>query len=535
MDTPLAIEKQVAYIIPFRESVASRKEALQFALDWIYNILPNMEVLIIEQDDQARCSVQLPPNSKKVFIYNKGLFNRSWAFNAALRYTDKQILAFADADAFLKKEDYLACFNACLTFDVVTPNPHFAVNIHSICLEKLDFKISNKRWITFAAMLMMARRSAIEKIGGWDERYEGWGYEDNAISHLIFHRLTTNSFNHNIYHIDHQRTVLDGNMQPKFRYNQQLFKELSTLSDKSLERFCYKESKLIKGDPLKYSLKKTIAQRKKPKFVLAITMLNQLDQVKNLLNSWKQFKTDAAQWEVIIADEGSDDETIAFLEQLTIENTSITLIKNRFQGMAFLYNCLFKELNKKSFDLCFCAQSNVYFKKKGWDELYWKIIDRVGMGHLVFQEGFATANHQLKQFGFFSNLFKASELKDNLFTVTPTVLQEIGFMDVYQVGFSHLAFTDYFYRNCRGGFNNINTPFDAFGSKDYVGLKIKKGLFSSNPEILKIRDKITQHNKKRYKDIFKSNKTYLPWNELGLSIYQFFEIISEENPSLKLE
>lgn len=521
-----SIEKQVSYIIGYRESINSRKAAFQYVLNWIYSILPELEVLIIEQDERPRISVKLPPNCRKIFVYNAGLFNRSWAFNIALHHSNKEILAFADADTFLSKENYLECFNACLTFDAVTPNALVATNIHSIDLENFDFQTSDKRWILFGSMMLMMKRKALEKIGGWDERYEGWGWEDNAISHVILQLLTNKSFNHDIFHIDHHRSVFDGATQPKYLYSQQLFQEILTLSSKSLARFCNQESKLTKGDPLKYSINKRAIQKSKPKFVLAITLVNDLGLLEDLLCSWRKFKTDAAEWELIIADDDANEKVLTYLENLQIEKVSITIISNRHKGIPYLYNCIFRKLKNKPFDLCFCVKPDIYFKRKGWDNLYWKIVKRTGVGQLIFQEGYATPKDKTSNIGFFSNLQEAPELKDNFFTITPSVLEKIGYMDTNQLGFSHLAFLDYYYRSCKEGFNDKNTPFDALGSRDYIGVKIYKDAIYSSVDILKQLDKIGQFVQKR--NILQSNRNYLPWNELDLTIPEYYALLNEK-------
>lgn len=528
--TSIEVEKEVAYLICYRESTRDRREALQFVLNWIYNILPNLEILLIEQDEAPKLSVKLTPNCKKIFLYNRGLFNRSWAFNVGIKHTKKKIIAFADADVIMNKADYLKCFSACFTFDAVTPKANFVTNIADIDPVQLKYRVVNKRRMyTFASMLLIMSRKAINEIGLWNENFEGWGYEDNAISYIIHHRLSSKIFNCSIFHIDHERTILDGKQQPKFRYNMFLMNELDNLSGKALERYCELEKNKEKGDTEKYLSNPKQTIEKVTKFILAITTINNLSTLKSLLNSWNKFKSPKNQWEIIISDEGASEKLQLELEQIAIADTPVLVLKNENRGIVHAYNTLFRHIKNSAFSLCFFVKPEVLFKKQGWDMLYWDIVQRTGMGNLVFRE---QQDVHYRKVGFFAGLEVDVESNYLFFTMTTAILEEIGYMDNQNFSFSKLALKDFFYRCSIQGFNNFKRPLDAFGSKEYIDLLEQNSPNSQQHKTI-LAEKALALNWFDRKVFLYSNRIFLPWNELDLTLEEYLEDMKAIYPELK--
>ena len=159
------ILKDVSYIIGYRQASQDRKLGLQFVLNWLYKYLPEMEILLLEQDATRKIDVILPPNCKYHFTYNPGLYNRCWAFNVGVKLTDKKIVAFADSDLFLR-EDYITTFEACNRFQAVTPNNKTLYNVVKADAESLTYEVSEKRKLwTFAGGLMVMQGELFNSSG----------------------------------------------------------------------------------------------------------------------------------------------------------------------------------------------------------------------------------------------------------------------------------------------------------------------------------------------------------------------------------
>ena len=96
--------------------------------------------------------------------------------------------------------------------------------------------------------------------------------------------------------------------------------------------------------------------------ILAITTFNRLHFLKVLINSFKKNATDS-NWKIIIADDGSTDGTIEYIESLKIPDVSITLIKNKRNGVHYQFNTIIRKLEELDFDYCFKCDDDIEFLK----------------------------------------------------------------------------------------------------------------------------------------------------------------------------
>lgn len=506
----------VSYIIGFRETGEERKRALLFMLYWLRNHFPSMEILIVEQDSQPKLSLPQDLQVRQLFVRNGGLYNRCWAFNVAAKYTDKDIFIFSDSDVILEEQDFLACIDATDTFDAVTPNSEYAFNIAVDDLKSLRFSIHNRRVLdTFASMFLVMTRSGFFSLGGWDERFEGWGAEDNAFSHVIFNKLSSKTFHFRVFHIDHPRTLLDGNKQPMYKRNWKLSREIETLFGPALERYIEKLKLTYIGNPLKYSPENNVSQLSPSlSFVLAITTYNRLPYLKDCISSFMKTRTNLARWKIIVADDGSDDGTLAYLETL-YDILDLTILHNNRTDIAHQTNTILKCLSESEYDLCFKCDDDVKFIKPGWDIAYWEVIERTGYQHLIFHDENWDPESNNKVFirkGDLISRCHPHELQGAFFTITKEIIEKTGYFDEQcfrKRGYEHVDFS---LRCCRAGFNSIATPFDLASSNDYLKLQQRDRYIRSVPlqyESLANTSALL----KRKKEVISANRTYIPYNE----------------------
>jgi len=185
--------KDCSYILIYREQNADRRRNLKVALSVINSYFNDIEIIVVEQDESSKIDLSRYCHIKKVFIPNKGLFNRSWAFNVAVKNTDKQVFIFADIDFIIKKEAFLASLDA-INKGFITVRPYSqVVEMSKEDSEELakTLKLSclkgnySQVGFNFSSGILFMTREAYNIVGGWDECFEGWGAEDDVFTDKI--------------------------------------------------------------------------------------------------------------------------------------------------------------------------------------------------------------------------------------------------------------------------------------------------------------------------------------------------------------
>ena len=117
-------------------------------------------------------------------------FNRSQARNEAAAKAradiDPDVYLFVDADTFIREDALMlaatfahanrgAAF-AATTFLSMNPNTGETEDRRTVI--SLPYMPSGNIAIS---------REALDRVGGWDERFDGWGWEDGALAMLLYH------------------------------------------------------------------------------------------------------------------------------------------------------------------------------------------------------------------------------------------------------------------------------------------------------------------------------------------------------------
>lgn len=212
-------------------------------------------------------------------------------------------------------------------------------------------------------------------------------------------------------------------------------------------------------------------------FILAVTTYSRLPYLKRLIQSWYSTRSGSCNWQLIVADDGSGDGIIAYLEQLAEEEPNFTLIRNQRQGVHHQTNSIIKVLERLSFDMCFKCDDDVTFLEKGWDLAYYEAAKASGFGHLCFYDKEWAPEKNLEQpivKGSLACHCSPEDVQGAFFTLTPAIIQSVGYFDVENFGFKGLGHLDFTFRCCRLGFNDIDAPYDLLNSNDYLELSGKE-------------------------------------------------------------
>jgi predicted glycosyltransferase involved in capsule biosynthesis len=203
------------YIIGYRHNL-ERLQNLRRVLDWI-NGFARVEVLLVEQDTHSKIS-HLNLKAKHIFTKSDMPYNRSWAFNVALKHANSNIIVFGDSDLVMVPNQFIAGLQAIQTYEMVSPY-HSVVDLTAqesnlpleqvININRPGRGETDNQKINISGGIAMFRRDAIQKIAGWNEDFIGWGGEDDFQTMKVKNFLTWTELQARCFHLYHERGMPD--------------------------------------------------------------------------------------------------------------------------------------------------------------------------------------------------------------------------------------------------------------------------------------------------------------------------------------
>lgn len=259
-----------SYLLPFRDDGRGRLDSLLAVLGWVAP-LEHTEFLVIEQD-RAPCAgiSSLPDSVRHVFLFNPGPFNKSWAFNVGAKNARGEVLALADVDILVDASVIQACLNECRgKFEAINPYSELVDldlgrtetfrrtgDLVASQQERINRDYKGE-YLCFCGGLYVIRKSAYLRLGGQDERFLGWGGEDDVMSIKIglLEKTATNR-SALAYHLFHEPASARISSDVNYRQNMCLLEDYRQMSKAQLEALCRAQNQSM-GDPNKYARKKT--------------------------------------------------------------------------------------------------------------------------------------------------------------------------------------------------------------------------------------------------------------------------------------
>lgn len=130
-------------------------------------------------------------------------FNRSSTRNHLVERSEGDILLIADADTVFHRDQIEVAISKILS-GASWVIPYSEQRYYNVTAEEtaliwaspfestIPELTDSSQWdhkITSWAGLLLVTRESFDKVGGYDERFQGWGYEDNAFRAALDHRV----------------------------------------------------------------------------------------------------------------------------------------------------------------------------------------------------------------------------------------------------------------------------------------------------------------------------------------------------------
>ncbi len=257
-----------SFITTIRDDGASRRSNLAFLLQW-YRGIPGMELIVVEQDSRPRIASAISsPEVKHILVANPGPFNKGWGMNVGARSASGPVLIFCDADILLDTDRLQSSIRLC-SKRVSAVDPYdrlvdLSANQTKAILEQggtADFDnpaashFRNKRQerICFCGGAFLVRNGLFRLVGGFDERYIGWGGDDDAMS-LKLQRSTSDVARieaRSALHLWHPREESRTFGDPHYELNLSLLQETAHLPEANFQFMCELQRQVM-GNPNKY-------------------------------------------------------------------------------------------------------------------------------------------------------------------------------------------------------------------------------------------------------------------------------------------
>lgn len=237
-----------SFIIGYRHK-NDRLRNLRRVIDWV-NSFSGSQVILVEQDTHSKIS-NLNINCKHIFIKSEMPYNRSWAFNVGLKYTNSNIIVFGDSDIIIEPNNFINALNKIKEFDVVSPYDSvvdLTPQENNLPLRKIvnidrpGRGENDNQKINICGGIVIFRKEAILNIGGWSEDFIGWGGEDDFQAIKVKNFLTHTETNNKCYHFYHKKIAPDDEYYKKSLF---ILNKVKKMDEKSLRKMIERSKQKI--------------------------------------------------------------------------------------------------------------------------------------------------------------------------------------------------------------------------------------------------------------------------------------------------
>jgi len=221
---------EVLVVVPFRDRTPDRTRlrnllACLLALRDQSAARETYRVLVVEADSEPRCRETIEPYADDyLWVRKEGLFNKSWAVNAGVVNAgfEPEVICILDADVLADREFVTRNarrFTRPGTMGHLSYRDMWCLDAESTAwaveqrLAHGNAQVDPDRLRAFVlrrppGCCVWVRRSVFLRIDGMDERFEGWGGEDNDFSYRMDINSAFDHYGDRLLHMYHPSSAL---------------------------------------------------------------------------------------------------------------------------------------------------------------------------------------------------------------------------------------------------------------------------------------------------------------------------------------
>ncbi|OIJ18533.1 hypothetical protein BKP45_18995 [Anaerobacillus alkalidiazotrophicus] len=226
----------VSVLIPFKPDKGIREDLFKWVTTFYQNVLPEVEVCIGENHDHP--------------------FNKSKAINLAAKNATKDVFVIADADIvynpqiivksieLLDKNAWVIPYSKCLdlseksTRNLLNVQPKWPFPIE---VEYNERHKNNPNYQSIGGVIVL-RRQSFSIVRGFDERFRGWGREDDAFKDAMNtlcgpYKRIEDDFIYHLWHPKAWNSNINNNVQLYKQYVNSIgnVQKMKTLVDEQMK------------------------------------------------------------------------------------------------------------------------------------------------------------------------------------------------------------------------------------------------------------------------------------------------------------
>ena len=207
-------------MVPYRMGADfQRRLNAQAVLGWLSKL--EIQIILAEHSSEPDQDLVVPAGIRRIHVRSETGFNKAAACNAGFREAQASVVGFIDADMVLNPAALLGCFKRVMLNDeVIRPfgslvelsQVESAKYLQAGSLPAGDYSLRDdsrgSEHIPACGGAFVIRSERYLKAGGMDERFLGWGGEDNAFG-MALDLIGSNSLllkAEPAFHLWHQRT-----------------------------------------------------------------------------------------------------------------------------------------------------------------------------------------------------------------------------------------------------------------------------------------------------------------------------------------